>query len=91
MRPKKNTNPGPPPDRRRGRVAGYGTARPAAPGARPPRRRTSPLVEGLVWLSATAVAGALLLLLARHDLMVALPVMVSYAGISWLLWRTRRR
>lgn len=81
--------PGP---RARGRVAGYGGSgrggRPE-PGS-PVRRRTSRLAEAAVWLAATAVAGALLLLLARHDLTLALPVVVAYLGLSWLLWRTRR-
>lgn len=54
------------------------------------RPRTSRLVEAAVWLAATAVAGALLLLLARHDLTLALPVVAAYLGLSWLLWRTRR-
>jgi len=49
----------------------------------------SRLTEFAAWLATTALAGALILLLAQFDLLLALPVLLVYALFSVLLWRGR--
>ncbi|GEM_PF-5854631 len=51
----------------------------------------SRLTEFAAWLATTALAGALILLLAQFDLLLALPVFLVYALFSVLLWRGWRR
>ena len=53
--------------------------------------RSAPWVAVAAWLATTALAGALVLLLASHDFFLALPVVLGYALVSWLLWSTRQR
>ncbi|MBI2887391.1 MAG: hypothetical protein HYY02_09300 [Chloroflexi bacterium] len=84
--PRRIVPPGRPP-----RVLGYGGGYHPRAGPVQPPRRSSFWVELAVWLATTALAGALLLLLASHELLLALPVVLAYALISWLLWGTRRR
>lgn len=73
------------------RVLGYGAGlRPRlAPEKGSPR--SAPWIAVAAWLATTALAGALLLLLASHDVFLALPVVLGYALVSWLLWSTRQR
>jgi Flp pilus assembly protein TadB len=51
----------------------------------------SRLTEFAAWLATTALAGALILLLAQFDLLLAVAVFLAYALFSVLLWRGRRR
>ncbi len=55
-----------------------------------PRPRRPLLADLAAWLALTVIAGALLMLLASRDLLVALPVLGVYLVVSWLLWSTRR-
>lgn len=81
--------PGQKPRRKRGHVWGY---RPrTGPPLPAPTRRKRPLAADLAaWAAATAVAGSLLVLLALHDPIIAVPVVLGYLAFSWLLWSTRR-
>lgn len=56
--------------------------RPAKP---KPRSRAE---QGAALGITTVVAGALLLLLARHDVFLALVVGSVYAGLAYLIWRS---
>lgn len=56
--------------------------RPAKP---KPRSRAE---QGAALGITTVVAGALLLLLARHDLFLVLVVGSVYAGLAYLIWRS---
>ena len=59
--------------------------------ASPPRRRPRPLLADVAaWVAATVVAGALLLLLAFHNALIAAVVLLAYTGFSWVLWSARR-
>ena len=81
----------PQPARQPSRILGYGAGK--RPRTAPERGspRSAPWVAVAAWLATTALAGALLLLLARHDVFLALPVVLGYALVSWLLWSTRLR
>ena len=75
--------------RRNPRGFGYRPRTPRPPIPRARRRR--PLLADLAaWGAATAIAGSLLLLLAFHDPLIAVPVVLGYFAFSWLLWSTRR-
>lgn len=80
--------------RRTGRIAGYGgsgrtpgrnAARRTAPS--PHNGLTTAVTELFAWLATTAVAAALLSLLARHNGLLALPIVLMYALFCWLLWQ----
>ena len=75
------------------RIAGYGSSgriRPAQ-GQKPPRPKPSVVVQFAAWLAATLVAGALLLLLAQHDPLLVLPIVMIYFAFSWVAWHVGRR
>ena len=83
---------GPRRSKRDPRVWGYAPAAPAAP-ARPvaPVRKKRPLFADVAaWIAATIIAISLMWLLAAHNLLIALVVVLFYGGFSWLLWSTRR-
>ncbi len=76
------------------RVAGYGRGRVTlrSAGQPPPRKPTSfAWAELFAWLATTMVAGALLALLAAHNLVMALPVLLGYALCCWVIWQIARR